>query len=99
MRPGKFRECAEEPLQTPLYAENPPSMGTTTPVTNSEAGESSHITAPMRSRGFTKARHGRVRENRFAARSQFSRVFVEQQEAILIGQEESRRNRVHANLR
>ena len=30
-------------LQTPLNAENPPSTGTTIPVTKAEAGETSHI--------------------------------------------------------
>src|ERR1035441_8911318 len=34
---------------TPLKAEKPPSTGITTPVTNSEAGESSHNTQPKRS--------------------------------------------------
>src|SRR5512140_3144119 len=39
---------------TPEYAENPPSMGTTTPVTNAEAGERSQRNAPTRSSGSPK---------------------------------------------
>src|SRR5664280_421828 len=36
-------------VYTPLKAEKPPSTGITTPVTNSEAGESSQRTQPNRS--------------------------------------------------
>ena len=40
------------PVYTPLKAENPPSMGTTTPVTNAEAGDRSQNTVPSRSAGW-----------------------------------------------
>ncbi len=36
---------------TPLYAENPPSTGMTTPVTKFDAGDRSHNTVPRRSSG------------------------------------------------
>src|SRR6266704_2138192 len=38
-------------LYTPLKAENPPSMGTTTPVTKAEAGLTSQSSVPNRSSG------------------------------------------------
>ena len=40
--------------QTPLNAEKPPSIGTTIPVTNADAGETNHKTAPSKSSGVPK---------------------------------------------
>lgn len=45
---------ASSPPHTPLKAEKPPSTGTTTPVTNAEAGESSHIIVPSKSSAVPK---------------------------------------------
>ena len=40
--------------QTPLKAENPPSIGITAPVTKDERGEINHSVAPRRSLGIPK---------------------------------------------
>jgi hypothetical protein len=50
-RPGCSIDIAN---YTPENAANPPSTGTTIPVTKAEAGETSHINAPSKSSGTPK---------------------------------------------
>ena len=58
--------------QTPLYAEKPPSTGTTIPVMNREAGETSQRSVPDQIHRVAKPTHRRMRKDRLTAGSEGS---------------------------
>ena len=80
-------------------AENPPSIGTTIPVTNAEAGDRSQSTAPNRSSGWPKRAMGVWSMIDLPRAVRFPGLLIGQEKPVLIGQEETRRNGVHANPR
>ena len=86
--------CCATPFYTPLKEAKPPSTGITMPVTKAETGLTIQSRVP--SLWLTQATCRRVADDRLAARGQLA-FGIQQQIAVLFGQEETWRDGIHTD--